>query len=109
MAPNDPKRNQLLELMSRGVAISAPVIVAVAGLASVHAIVSDAAVSDRGYYMSAAGEGEGEAEGRGEGAGEAEGEARGAAEGEGEARGAAEGEGEGEARGEGEGEGEGGR
>lgn len=94
MGSEDSKRSELARTLAKGVAYSAPLIVAVAGVASVHAILGDATNAERGYHMAAAGEAEGEAEG--EAMPEAEGEAEG--EGEGEAEGEGEGEGEAESR-----------
>lgn len=74
------KREQLLRSLSRGIAYTAPLMIAVAGYAAVHSIVGDA-VSERGYLMSAVGEGEGEAEGEARAEAEAAGEAEGEAEG----------------------------
>lgn len=87
MGSEDSKRSELARTLSKGVAYTAPLIVAVAGIASVHAILGDATNADSGYYMAAAGEAEGEAmpEAEGEAEGEAEAEAEGEAEGEGEA------------------------
>ncbi len=72
--PNDKSdnREQLLRTLSRSIAYTAPLMIAVAGYAAVHSIAGDA-VSDRGYLMSAVGEGEGEARAEGEAEGEAEG------------------------------------
>lgn len=72
--------------LSRGIVYSAPLVIAVAGLASLHAIVSDA-TGGGGYQMAVAGEAEGSAEAEADHEGQAEAEGEANAEGEGEAEG----------------------
>lgn len=92
MVDNHDKRSALREALTRGVALTAPVMIAVAGLAGAHAMVPDTTNAGSGYYMFAAAEAEGEAEGEAEAEAEAEGEAEGEAEAEGESEAEAEGE-----------------
>jgi hypothetical protein len=95
MPEANDKRTALRAALSKGIAFTAPLMIAVAALAGGHALVSDATGSDSGYYMLAAAEGEAEAEGQAEG--EAEAEAEGEAEGEAEAEAEADAEAEAEA------------
>jgi len=56
MVAKTDQRQKLIRQLSRGVVLTAPLMIAAAGYASLHAMVADVA-SDGGYVISAVGEG----------------------------------------------------